>query len=81
MPLRRPCNRRLPLEGKIAPSRHTLLLATFVRAAFGGIREREKAGWTNDLHYPIRVKISRRKGLSEGEKGLRSKDLRGAIVG
>jgi hypothetical protein len=46
-------------------------------AAFDGVREREKAGWTNDLHYPIDVKITRRNKLAVGEKGLRGKDLRG----
>ena len=39
-------------------------------AAFDGVREREKAGWTNDLHYPIDVKITRRNKLAVGEKGL-----------
>jgi hypothetical protein len=51
----------------IAPSR---------RAAFDGEREREKAGWTNELPYPIGVKITRRNRLMAGEKGLCSKDLR-----
>jgi len=39
------------LEGDIAPGTAC--------AAFDGVREREKAGWTNKLPYPIRVKITR----------------------
>jgi len=53
--------------------------AAGAHAAFGGVREREKAGWTNDLHYPIGVKITRRIGFAEGAKRLRGKDLRGTI--
>jgi len=56
---------------------------TFTRAnaAFGRVREhekaREKAGWTNDLHYPIELKITRRNRVADGEKRLRGKDLQG----
>lgn len=45
-------------------------------AAFDGVREREKAGWTNELPYPIEVKITRRKWPTGAEKGLCGKDLR-----
>jgi len=35
-----------------------------------------KAGWTNELPYPIDPEISSQKGLSGAEKGFGSKDLR-----
>ncbi|MFC5427732.1 hypothetical protein ACFPTO_02735 [Paraburkholderia denitrificans] len=67
MSRRCPRNRRLTAEGKIAPSS--------LPAAFGGVREHEKAGWTNELTYPIGAEISRRNCLLMDEKGLCSKDL------
>jgi len=52
---------------------HKPLLAASVNAK----KRAKKAGWTNDLHYPIGLKITRRNGLAEDEKGLRGKHLRG----
>jgi hypothetical protein len=45
-------------------------------AAFDGVREREKAGWTNNLPYPIKVEITRSKWPTGSQKGLCGKDLR-----
>ncbi|WP_322051392.1 hypothetical protein [Paraburkholderia bannensis] len=45
-------------------------------AAFDGVREREKAGWTNNLPYPIKVEITRPKWPTGSQKGLCGKDLR-----
>jgi hypothetical protein len=44
--------------------------------AFDDAHERERAGWTNEIPYPIRAEITSRSWMIAGEKGLCSKDLR-----
>ncbi|WP_156954295.1 hypothetical protein [Paraburkholderia acidipaludis] len=61
---------RMPLDGPFV-----LLARRAPGTAFDDAHERERAGWTNGIPYPIGAKITRRNWVILREKGLCSKDL------